>query len=176
VRSVALFALLVTVAGCSLVSPVTVPSIRPGPSGTPVPAARAGDLAATFDSAPASGHLWTREGRPVEPGEIGTSGGPEHCGWQAATFLHIAWPVGTRLTPLTERRQYVRDPQGVLPAPLRDRLDLRANLPGDARPTGYSYGSIEIYLSPSDQDNAIYVVGSSSVERWPRSEPKPLCM
>jgi len=40
---------------------------------------------------------------------------------------------------------------------------------------GYRYGAIELYLNPSDQDEAIYVVSPTDVERWPRSDPMTLC-
>lgn len=42
-------------------------------------------------------------------------------------------------------------------------------------PTGYTYDSIQVYLSPTDQDEAIYVVGPFGSERWPRSDPMTLC-
>jgi hypothetical protein len=91
-------------------------------------------------------------------------------------MLHIGWPVGTISRSSAEARQYIRDPRGVVSTKLRDRLDLRAQLPGDARPTGYTYGSIQIYLSPSEQDDSIYVVGPSGAERWPRSDPMIGCV
>ena len=52
---------------------------------------------------------------------------------------------------------------------------LHATLPADAVATGYRYQAIEIYVSPSDQDDAVYVVGPGAVERWQRSEPMTLC-
>jgi hypothetical protein len=48
---------------------------------------------------------------------------------------------------------------------------MRAKLPPDARPTGYKLGAIELYLSPSDQDQAAYLATSSGAERWPRADP-----
>jgi len=133
-------------------------------------------LGATFDSTPPyPGYTWTREGRSVTPEELGTIAGPGHCGWQSATFLHIGWPVGTRSTTSAQMRQYIRDPHGVVGATLRDRLELRAKLPTDAHATGYTYGSIQIFVSASDQDEAIYVVGPTATERWPRSDPFTLC-
>ncbi|MDP9224207.1 MAG: hypothetical protein M3P18_10190 [Actinomycetota bacterium] len=60
---------------------------------------------------------------------------------------------------------------------MRDRLNTHATLPTDARPTGYVYNNlIEVYVSPSDEDEAIYIVGTRSIERWPRSDPQTLCM
>ena len=38
----------------------------------------------------------------------------------------------------------------------RDGLILHASVPPDARPTGHRHGSIAIYVSPSDQERAIY--------------------
>jgi len=41
-----------------------------------------------------------------------------------------------------------------------DRLDLSAKLPSDARSTGYVYKGVAVYLSPAEQDEAIYLVGA----------------
>ena len=73
-------------------------------------------------------------------------------------------------------RQYLRDPRGVVRFNALDRFVRAADLPSDATGTGYRHGSIEIFISPSDQDRAIYVVGPEGAERWPRSEPKTLCI
>lgn len=133
-------------------------------------------LAAIFDSTPVyPGYPWVRDGRPVKPEELGTISGPAHCGWQTATFLNIGWPVGTLSTSSAQARQYIRDPRGVIPTRPRTGLDLNVTLPSDAQPTGYTYGQIQIYLSPRDQDDALYLVGPTGAERWPRSEPMTLC-
>ena len=133
-------------------------------------------LSAVFDATPAyPGYSWTRDGRSVKPEELGTIAGPGHCGWESATFLTIGWPVGTLSNSSAQARQYIRDPRGVIRGSLHDRLDLNAKLPGDARPTGYTYNSVQIYLSPADQEEAIYVVGLGGSERWPRSDPMTLC-
>jgi hypothetical protein len=63
----------------------------------------------------------------------------------------------------------------VVGASYRDGLVRHASLPPDARATGHRHGSIEIYVSPSDQERAIYVVGADGAERWPRSDPMTLC-
>jgi len=132
--------------------------------------------AAIFESTPAyPGYPWTREGRTVSPEELGTIAGPSHCGWESATFLNIGWPPGTHSGSAAQARQYIRDPKAVTPTKLRDLLDLHATLPSDATATGYVYQGIAVYLSPSDQDRAVYVVGTRSVERWPRSDPMTLC-
>jgi hypothetical protein len=101
--------------------------------------------------------------------------GPSHCGWQSATMLFIVWPPGSGRTTQFEGRLNIRDPQGVFGARYRDGLTRNVSLPADARSTGYRYGAIEIYLSPSDQHQAIYVVSPGDAERWPRVDPIYLC-
>jgi hypothetical protein len=137
---------------------------------------RAGSVAAGFDTPLAyPGYTWTRNGNAVTPEELGTIAGPDHCGWQSATFLTIGWPPGTASTTSARARQYIRDPKGVFGSRFRDRLVRNVTLPPDARPTGYRYGAIEIYLSPSDQDDAIYLLSPTDRERWPRSDPMTAC-
>ena len=140
-------------------------------SGTPF-----SSVEAAFDPPPTyPGYTWTRNGRTVSPFELVSAAGPEHCGWQSATFLTLRWPAGTIAAASGPARLYIRDPNGSVSASYRDRLVLHATLPSDAQPTGHRHGSIEIYLSPSDQDEAIYVVAPSGAERWPRSELMGLC-
>lgn len=132
-------------------------------------------VAVAFDPAPPHPYLWSREGREVSSFELVAFAGPDHCGWQSATVLIIGWPLGTVSRTIADARQYVRDARGAVKASLRERLDLRAVLPADARATGYRHGSIELYLSPSDQDDGIYVVGPGGAERWPRDDPPTGC-
>lgn len=129
-------------------------------------------VASAFGPAPAyPGYRWSRDGKDVGEFELTSIAGPSHCGWQTATMLFIGWPPGTTSTSITQARFYIRDPQGAFGSEYRDRLVLRVMLPADARPTGYRLGSIELYLAPSDQDEAIYVVAPSGAERWPRVDP-----
>jgi len=133
-------------------------------------------VASAFDAPPGyPGYGWSRDGRAVGEFELTTIAGPSHCGWQSATMVFIAWPPGTVATTSAGSRMYVRDPQGVYSAKYRDLLVRNATLPADAAPTRYRLGPIQIYLSPSDQDEAIYVVAPSSAERWPRVDPMRLC-
>ena len=105
--------------------------------------------------------------------------GPAHCGWESATFLNQGWPVGTSFEvdghESAAMRVYVRDPSRVLGSRLQGRLVLQAMLPHDARATGYRDGPFELYLSPSDEDSTIYLVGPTGVEAWPRDEPLTFC-
>lgn len=135
-----------------------------------------GSVATAFDVTPAyPGYAWTRQGRSVGERELVTIAGPDHCGWGSATVLFIVWPPGTMAPDASQARQYIRDPQGVMGGRYRELLERDAKLPADARPTGYRLGAIELYLSPSDDDRWISVVGPTNIERWPRSDPMTLC-
>lgn len=129
-----------------------------------------------FDNPPPyPGYQWTRAGRPVPAEELETSGGPNHCDWQSATILHIGWPVGTVSKNAGQTRVYIRDPKAVMGGTYKDRLVKDAQLPATARSTGYKLGSIDLYLSPADQDEAVYLVAPSGAERWPRADPFYAC-
>jgi hypothetical protein len=129
-------------------------------------------VAVAFDNPPAyPGYQWTRNGRAVPTAELGASAGPDHCDWQSATILTIGWPVGTPAQNAGHWRSYIRDPKGVIGGTYKERLVKDAQLPAAAKPSGYKLGSIELYLSPGDQDEAIYLVTPSGSERWPRADP-----
>lgn len=138
-----------------------------------------GSVARTFDDPlPYPGFVWTRNGAALQPGELNTIAGPDHCQWQTATLLHIGWPPGAVATELSGARQYIRDPKGRLSevASLRGaRFERSVTLPADAKPTGHKLGAIELYVSPSDQDQWIYLASPSDTERWPRSDPPIGC-
>jgi hypothetical protein len=129
-------------------------------------------VGAAFDSPPAyPGYQWKRQGQPVSTAELGTSAGPSHCDWQTATILTLRWPLGTSPENAEQTRYYIRDPKAALGGSYLRAFVTHARLPADARPTGYKFGSIELYLSPSDQDQAAYLVAPSGAERWPRADP-----
>lgn len=129
-------------------------------------------VSAAFDNPPSyPGYQWTRNGKSVTNEELGTSAGPNHCDWQSATILTLGWPVGTVSKTAATARFYIRDPKGAMGRTFRQDLVIHATLPTDARPTGYKLGNIELYLSPSDQDQAVYLATSSGAERWPRANP-----
>lgn len=127
-------------------------------------------VASAFDDPPGyPGYGWTRGGSPVAREEIVTAAGPGHCNQQSATFLTIGWPPGTKAFTFSAARLYTRDPNGVVAKSLRDALVRRATLPGDSVSTGYRHGVLEIFVSPSEAEEGIYVVSPSDVERWPRN-------
>ena len=91
-------------------------------------------------------------------------------------MLTLGWPPGTTANTAAHARQYVRNPDRVLPGvALAEGLDLDAVLPAGAIDTGYRYGRVALYLSPRDQDAAAYLVAGRDIERWPRSDPMTVC-
>ncbi len=127
---------------------------------------------------------WTDEqGNPLADGTdrgndyaltIHTLEGADHCGLTSVTFLHLAWPLGTTTTDSGETRQYVRDPHEVLAGLMSAPFESGTRLPDDAAATGYHRGDWELWVAPSDVDEAVYVVNGDpdaggTWERWPRS-------
>jgi hypothetical protein len=104
--------------------------------------------------------------------------GAEHCGWQSASFLTLAWPLGTDYQGGDDvTRFYVRDPEDVfqgefdMPPP-----DLDATLPEGAVDSGFHRGPWHLWLVESEGDEAVYLVSDDGpVERWPRGETTFAC-
>lgn len=105
---------------------------------------------------------------------INTIPGPEHCGWQSAVIMHLAFPVGVPSRTAETTRQYIRDPEQVLGAGLAP-LELDATLPDDAEPTGFRNGDIELWLAPSTVDDVAYVGRDGTFEAWPRAPELIAC-
>lgn len=131
-------------------------------------------------------------GAPLDRMIIEEFFGSGHCGWESVRFIALGeYFVGDA---------YVNDPAGVFPPEsfvsrsARERLglgfddpanpanlasdeylalDLEADLPEDAVSFGYQRGLRELYFSPSDQGDYIYLVTPDSTERWPRITPHP---
>jgi hypothetical protein len=87
-----------------------------------------------------------------------------------AAILHIGRPLGAAMDPLM-RWEYVRDPLDEFLAQrwLTGSYDGVSRLPKDAAYTGWTNGNIKLWISPSELDQAIYVVRGYAVERWPRA-------
>ncbi len=123
-------------------------------------------------AAPSSPYLGTWEdedGRPA-PTQVDTFPGEEHCDWESAVFLSVVWPAGG------DRRQFVRDPEGVVDPAFRTALATDAALPDDATPTGLATTTgVSLWLPPGDANVAYLVEEDGTVERWPRVDPPTGC-
>ncbi len=103
-----------------------------------------------------TGHaVWTdKDGRRVPVRQLHSAPGAEHCGWQEATFLDYG---GER---------YVRDPEGALEKVwLAVTYDGHADLPEDARDTGFRLGDQQLFEAADGR--SVYVRTGTAVERWP---------
>lgn len=115
--------------------------------------------------------VWTdRDGRAVPTTEVSSYRGPEHCDWQASTFLQLG---GT----FPDGQQYVGDPVPSLRRSLRTTYDPHAMLPDDATDTGYRRDGRALWTVPAD--DAAYLVAvddRTDVERWPAAREPIGCM
>jgi Immunoglobulin-like domain of bacterial spore germination len=103
--------------------------------------------------------------------------GPDHCGMTSLSIASLAWPIGTSFTRPDEaginNRQYIRDPQSLGWTSPTAPFDAGDKLPDDASFTGYQRGDWQLWVAPSDQNEAIYMVhgdpaAGGTWERWPR--------
>ncbi len=125
------------------------------------------------------------DGAPAPDGSPGAEGtvlvvfpGADHCQWGSASFMHVGWPIGTISNDLGGWRQYVRDPDGLFDdGALHAGYLSDAELPADAADTGYHRGPWQLWVSPSEAEDVIYVVNDETgvVERWGRSTQPILC-
>jgi len=86
--------------------------------------------------------------------------GPEHCGWQSATFLQVG------------KVTYVRDPEGLAGLWSKPRFDPAATLPAGARDSGYRSGGAALWAVAGGD---AYLISGGLVERWPRLDPSVGC-
>ncbi|MBA3779530.1 MAG: hypothetical protein H0X16_09585 [Chloroflexi bacterium] len=99
--------------------------------------------------------------------------GPAHCGWESSASLDVGDPLGAEIDPFRGLREYVRDPRGIFVDRVVRPYDGGAQLPSDAVDTGYRNGRLQLWVSPSDAGNAIYILNGDVVELWPRT-PEPI--
>ena len=105
--------------------------------------------------------IWTdRPGRPLPTTTIESWTGPEHCGWQSMTFLHLG------------EAQYVRDPEPDLADFFAEPYVAHHQLPPTAVDTGFQRDGHHLWLSP-DKQRAFVGRTPDDVEIWPRTI-KPL--
>lgn len=115
-------------------------------------------------------YRWQQDGQQVDEELIYAHRGEEHCDWEDVTFLYLDWPVD-EIAP-EGRRLYVWDPEGILDDVTWVGSTDDADLPDDARSTGYSSDLGELWLAPSDQDVVAYLVSEDGdeVEAWARTD------
>lgn len=140
-------------------------AVAPSDYGDPATLAEAFGPAATYPGRP-----WAKGGLDVPAVELAAAAGPMHCSWQGATVIS-----GTFLA----RRQFIRDPHGVLGFAPELKAGFRAGgpLPSDAARTGYTSGRFALWLAPSDPD-AVWLSNSSDegdTERWPSADKQIGC-
>jgi hypothetical protein len=111
---------------------------------------------------------------PQESEIINAITAPEHCGWETAVMMHVGWPLGRAASDSSESRQYLRDPDEILPGSLMTTFDPDTQIPTRARNTGYRTAFMEPWLHPDD-DTAAYLVFEDHIERWPRARDAIAC-
>lgn len=92
------------------------------------------------------------------------------CGETRASVLTVGWPIGSAIDDW-DANEYVHDPDGGFDArwPLALAYDADATLPADAHTTGLTDGELEIWVSPTAGDEAVWVRHGERFERWPRA-------
>ncbi|TWH73399.1 hypothetical protein JD78_01922 [Modestobacter roseus] len=115
---------------------------------------------------------WTRDGVPVDRDELDLYRGEGHCDWESALFLHVSWPPGSGA-----RRQFVRDPDGVVSPALAAAFDGDVSPPDDTVDTGFgTEDGVRLELPPGDDPSEVYLVApAGAVEAWPLAEPPVGC-
>jgi hypothetical protein len=108
-------AALVLLAGCGFSS-----AAAPGGDHERAPDGRVADYFSPPQEFP--GPTWSRFGHPVSGFELNSVAGPRHCDWQQAVMMHVGWPLGTVAKDITQARQYIRDPRGVIDQKYRSGL------------------------------------------------------
>lgn len=116
-----------------------------------------------------------RRGRELPEKVVATYRGPEHCEWQSAVFLHLGWPLGREATEPDASRTYIRDAEGLFEEQLRVAFDEDVDLPPDAEYTGYHRDDVQLWISPEEAENAVYIVRGGRAERWPRPVEEFAC-
>ncbi len=138
-------------------------------------------LDSDFTFEPYPGSQWFGPQGPVDPddGTINVIRGPEQCGWETAALLHVSWPLGSTHRDDPELRQYVRDPDAVLPQDqLMSTYDPSRQLWGGFEYSGYRTDFMEVWIQSFDEDgdaDGAFLMFANHVEWWPRAEEPIAC-
>jgi hypothetical protein len=125
------------------------------------------DPSEVFEVGPAQ-RLWVND----QGMTLDDSVGPEHCMLQWARILSIADSSAGQFG----FRHYVRDPVGVMQGwgTAFDTFAADTVLPKDAIDSGFRSGALELWWTQAD--TAAYIVGPTTIERWPRFENVGMCV
>ena len=108
--------------------------------------------------------VWSNaDGDRVPTSLIHSERGPEHCDWQEMTFLFL----GSN----GEDGEFYGSPPGDLQQFLATRYAAHAELPTDARDTGYQRDGRALWVTPAA---AYLVTTDGDAERWPAPSKRPL--
>lgn len=100
-------------------------------------------------------HRWSdANGRRVPTYELSSGPGPEHCGWQTATFLY-----------LNDRIFVGNAPDDLVPEYVPDTYARSVPVPADATTTDYVRDGSLLWLAADRR--AAYLGSKDSAERWP---------
>jgi hypothetical protein len=119
---------------------------------------------------------WLHGSESVNPQVVQTFPPPQHCGDMASMFLVIGWPLGHAEPNLSNARWYVRDPAPFMKGLLLGEFAVDVTPPQDARYSDYHNATYQLWLSPSDEDSAVYMKTATSFERWPRAKQALFCL
>jgi hypothetical protein len=91
------------------------------------------------------------------------------CGETRVAVLSLGLPLGTPSDPL-DPHEYIRDPRGEAfkRGWLDDHWTHGVQLPDDAEDTGWTNGNMDLWVDPSEVEEAVYVRTAGAFERWPR--------
>ena len=101
-------------------------------------------------------------GQPVPTTELEAWRGPEHCSWQATTFLSLGDAVylGNPTPDLAEHH-------------LAERWQPHTEVPADAVDTGFVREGRRLWVAADRQ--RVFVGTPDDAELWPRARPEPGC-
>jgi hypothetical protein len=113
-------------------------------------------------------HRWaTGDGCAVRLDVLMTRQGEDSCGGEQVADILMGTPLG-RSQDKSRPRSFIRDPKGILVGrKTSEAFDAHAQLPVDAKDTGYRQDDLQLWMRPAD-DSFVYLVGESDVEAWPR--------
>lgn len=108
--------------------------------------------------------LWLdADGERVRADRIFSRLGPEHCGWEGVTFLHV------------EDELYLRDVEGVLGDYTARPFRAVDALPADVVDTGLHTAVLRLFTVPDER--VVYVRSTDgTIERWGRATEQIGCM